>query len=256
MKPFEAINWLSSFSINTNLSSAFLFFENKDGFNFKSLDNIFNGNIRKPIRMGNKNLDNDAVTGQFYFDDFEITQSFDVLTGLSSGAYSSEMYKLDILHQKTDYRRFNPATNSFKTLNTYLPFNLATNRFEESLLNSTGYIRYFTGFQGDLVDKWLLQRASQLALLNSYKMNLEIPGDSELKVGDMLEISFPDMGNFENSQQIKEDPYKSGLFLITNLRHKIVRDKYICYVQVCRDSVKENYSVFTKPVRYEEVKKL
>jgi hypothetical protein len=256
MKPLEAINWLSSFSINNVLSSAFLFYENRDGFNFKSLDGIFNGNIRKAIRMGNKNIDNDAVTNQFFFDDFEITQSFDLLDSMSSGAYSSEMYKLDLTRQKVDYINFNSASNSFKTLNEFLPFNLAKNRFNQSLLDSAGYTRYFTGFQGDLVDKWLLQRASQIALLNSYKMNIQISGDSELKIGDMLEVSFPDMGRYEESNQILEDPFKSGLFLVTTLRHRIIRDKYFCYVQICKDSVKENMLDYATGTRYEEVKKL
>jgi hypothetical protein len=256
MRPLEAINWLASISINDVLSSAFLFYENRDGFNFKSLDNIFNGNIRKALRMGNKNTDNDAVTNQFYFDDFQITQSFDLLNSISSGAYSSEMYKLDLLRQQVDYTKFDPASNSFKTLNTYLPFNLARNRFNQSLLDSTAYTRYFVGVEGDLTDKWLLQRASQFSLLNSYKMNIQISGDSELKVGDMLELSFPDMGRYEESSQISEDPFKSGLFLVTTLRHTIIRDKYFCYAQICRDSVKENVLSYVPGTRYEEVKKL
>ena len=256
-KPFEAINWVASFSLNDALTSSFLFFENKDGFHFKSLESMFNGRVRKKIFLANKNVLSpfDSSVQQFFVDNFQIPQLFNSLELVSTGGYSSGMYKLDLISQYVESVRFNPIQNNFKTLNRHLPFNLAKNRFEKTPLDGSAYFRFFPTFQGDLVDKWLLQRANQFALLNSSRMNIELPGDSDLRAGDMLEVSFPDMAPYNNSNEIKEDTLRSGLYLITNVRHRVINDKYVCYLQICKDSVKENFEPFNETPKYNAAKK-
>lgn len=257
LKPLEAINWIASYSLNASLSSSFLFFENKDGFHFKSLDNLFKGNIRKKIFISNKNslAEYDSSAQQFFVDNFQFPQLFNSLDLVSNGGYSSGMYKINLRKQTVEQVRFNPIQNKFKTLNEHLPFNLARNRFEETPIKKSAYFRYFPTFQNNIDDKWLLQRANQFALLNSCRLNIELPGDSDLRVGDMLEFSFPDITPRTSSAEIQEDSRISGLYLIANIRHRIFKDKYICYLQICKDSVKENFDLFKENPKYNSAKK-
>jgi len=258
MKPFEAINWISSFSLNKKLSSSYLFFENRDGFNFISLDSMFTSQVYKDITINPKNIiddDNKPEQNRYIPDRMEIPQTFDVLGTLSTGGYSSNMIKLDLLRQKHEFLSFNPIKNKVPALNDFPITNNATNRLGNSLVDGSAYTRYFPSFQGNLVDKWLLQRATQLSLLNSFRMNIQLSGDSQLRVGAILNVDYPSIQPTDSSQKIKPDNSKSGKYIVTSLRHRIFNNKYINYLEICKDSMVEAIPEMSNGVLYDKAKK-
>jgi hypothetical protein len=258
MKPLEAINWVSSFSINNALSSAFLFFETQFGFNFRSLESLYSDPVYKKITLQPKNILSDEDRRQISQsnpDRFTIKQLFDVLETASTGGFASSMLRLNIASQEHKNLNFNPITNVSKHLNEYIPFNNATNRFDQTLVSDSAYVRYFPTFQGDLTDKWLLQRACQLSLLNSFRMNIQLPGDSQICAGTILDLDYPLIQQLENSGQVEQDPYISGKYIVTSVRHRIFNNKYFCYLEVCKDSNKAGYPAYGSDSVYDKVKK-
>lgn len=258
MRPLEAINWLSSFSINEKLSSAFLFYENQFGYNFRSLETIYSDPIYKKITMQPKNVQTDTDKKQLNnsnVDRFKIKQLFDVIETESTGGYSSKLLRIDIVSQGHKEIRFDPITNASKHLNDYVPFNDAKNRFENDLTAESAYYRYFPMFQGDLTDKWLLQRAMQLSLLNSFRMNVQLPGDSQITAGTILDLDFPFIKPIDSADQAKSDPYLSGKYLVTSVRHRIFNNKYTNYLEICRDSNKTALPFYGKNQAYDIAKK-
>jgi hypothetical protein len=258
MKPFEAINWLSSFSINNSLSSAFVFFETQFGFNFRSLESLYSDPVYKQLSIQPKNIISENDRKQFNHsspDRFRIKQLFDVLETESTGGYASSMLRLNLSSQEHKTLKFNPVTNVSKHLNEYIPFNNATNRLGNSLVADSAYIRYFPSFQGDLTDKWLLQRASQFSLLNSFRMDIQLPGDSQLCAGTILDLDFPLIQPIDASSKVSQDPYISGKYIVTSIRHRVFNNKYFNYAEICKDSSKSGFPAYNGDVAYDKAKK-
>ena len=257
-RPFEAINWISSFSLNDNLSSAFFFYETHEGFNFKSLRTIYEQAPYKQITINPKNLNDEKdkeVSNRFIPDRYDIKQPFDMLELIATGGVSGRMLAIDVLTQTRANRWFNPVRNNLVKMNEFVPFNEATNRFEDLLPDGVSFVRYFNAFQGNLVDKWLLQRAAQVSLLNSFRMNLQLSGDSQMTVGMMLDIDVPKLKPITTSEESQQDGQKSGKFLVTQVRHRIVNNKYLNYIEVCKDSNKEAVPAFSKNNNIYEIAK-
>lgn len=241
MKPFEAINLLSTFSINSDFSSAFLFFETKNEFHFNSLANLYKIDPVKLVRLSPQNIisdENRIANARDYINRYEVRQQFNTLETLATGGFSSSMIKLNLIDQSFETLKFDPVSNYFELLNNSLPFNDAPMRTNggETLNMGSAYQRYFISFQEDLTDKWVLQRAAQFSLLNSCRVTVNVAGDSELKVGDVIIVDIPDFTQVNSVDDILFDFLKSGKYLITALRHRIVDNKYMNEIEICKDS--------------------
>lgn len=240
LRPFEALNMLSAFSFNNNLTSAFLMFETKSGFKFQSLESLITSEPAKTIYLRPQNVTNeeDSLASLNYISDFNISQMFNVLQTMSTGGYAASMIKMNLINQKVDDVASDPVINTPLTLlNNFLPFNDSKNRFNSKLIDSSAYIRYFLNIKGGLIDKVMLQRAHQLALLNNYKLQVTIAGDTGYEAGQIIDVDFPYLQPIDESDETQQDPYKAGKHLLTAVRHRILNNKYICYLELCKDSV-------------------
>lgn len=258
LKPFEAINWISTFSLNAKLSAAYLFYENIKGFNFRSLASLYEQPSSKTLQLNPKNVQNgdDKNYSNFFIPDrFEFPQLFDILKTISGGGYSSKMLAINLLGREHATLRYDSVVGNFDQLNKYTPYNDSRNRFDETLTDGSTYLRFFPTFQGALVDDWLLQRASQFSLLNSMQMNIQIPGDPELNAGSTIEIDFPFFQPIDSPNKTEEDGLKSGKYLITAIRHRIIDSVYVNYLEICKDSNKSSVPGAVDSSRYKLAKK-
>lgn len=239
LRPLEAINWISSFALSTfDSSPGFFFYEDRFGFNFKSFDTLFTQNKAKQLSLGPKNtLDNSPLLKHNQIDNIEFRHVFDLLDNMNQGAYHSNIVKVDYLNRDIENSEFRLTNQKLRTLNGYYPFNLSPNRFGDSIDRASTYFRMFPKFQGELVSNWLLVRAARLSLLNSMKVQVDLPGDSGLTVGQLVELDLPDNAARTDGRAITSDKMLSGIYLITGLRHRIVRNKYTCHAELCKDSV-------------------
>lgn len=240
MRPLEAINWICSFALSKyDLSPGFFFYENSSGFNLRSFSNLYSSAIQKTIIYSPKNQSTVASAGENHniLDEMEFKQLFDTLDSINNGAFGSRITKVDFLNRTIDTESYSLNSNSFKLLNKYLPFNLAKNRIGNALNESSTFEKMFPKFQGDLVSKWLLVRASRIALLNSTKLHIDIPGDSSLSIGNIIGLQVPQNTAETDSRKIVYDPMLSGLYMIVGLRHKLAGNKYTCHAQLCKDSL-------------------
>lgn len=243
MKPFEAINWISSFALSrADQSPGFFFYETINGYAFKSLSSIYNTPVRKTIFYSPKNQNSaeSSVSRMDKVDEMEFRQVFDVLDNINAGAYASELLKLDIMNRSTEFEQMSVTSSSFKLLNKFLPYNLAKNRLGNSINQASAYTRMFPKFQDNLASQWLLMRASRLALLNGTRLHVDIPGDSSLSIGDVVNVSIPNNTAETNPENIKVDDYMSGNYLVTGLRHRLLDNRYFCHAQLCKDSLNVN----------------
>jgi hypothetical protein len=82
-------------------------------------------------------------------------------------------------------------------------------------------------------------RVSNLAELDNFKMNIVIPGRTNIEVGHAVELVFPKSGPTDNTDKsgTAKDELFSGFYLVTALRHKFNPLNHSCSLEIMRDSI-------------------
>ena len=88
------------------------------------------------------------------------------------------------------------------------------------------------------VEEWLAQGISQKLQSQSVKINFTVPGDSSREVGDLIWFQYPSENpeTAETSGVTEPHKYYSGKYLVTALKHKLVKDQeYIMAIEAMKD---------------------
>ena len=75
----------------------------------------------------------------------------------------------------------------------------------------------------DFLDASLGVKNSYSALLNQNVVRVLVPGDNYLSVGDVVELSLPEMSG--TTERKSKDRMNSGNYLVTKLRHLITMEE-------------------------------
>jgi hypothetical protein len=255
-KPFEAIEFLTKYSYNEN-NSPFLFFENRDGYNFISLEKLLQQNPvaslkydTAPQTRGRADIRENSIQVERY----KFEQGFNVLEGTENGVYANRLYTLDLIRQKyskIDYSTKNEAAKQ-SMMDGFFPINDAVNRNNRPLSqeynsqpnywltnlnqNETPYFisKRFRTINTD-IENILLQRKAQLNLLKNTRVECLVPGNPNYSVGYVIEFNLPP---FIPNSPDDLDPYYAGKYLITNIRHSITSSKLDTNMLLSKNSVK------------------
>lgn len=264
-KPFESINWLSTQAISnksSTLGSSYLFYENFEGFNFKSLQNLFGGVVYASYNYEPKNI---GQTVQLDFRNvlsYDVVSNFDTLNSINTGTYANRLLTIDPIRQNykiTDFDYDNYFTKTNK-LNKNKIMSDAQNRKKqkmnqtpESVLRvattNTGqstYNPYIKAKHPNIkdinIETTVPNRISQIAQLNTIKYNLTVPGDPLLSVGRIIEFNLPSVGTSETGRVL--DSYYSGKYLVTALKHHIdVENRFLTTIEISKESLPNNLIV-------------
>lgn len=259
-KPFEAINMVMNYARSTENNSAydFVFFEDKHGFNFLSLQSIYGKNkdayyraysfspksYQSTSNIAEKNRSLATIHA------FTFLDTFDSLYGTTTGAFANRVITVDPMTRRyyvTDFD-YNQNFNELNHLNSYplqdiknTSFNskyesvlkvLTTNRNQEKALgieDKPGSVAKDT-YNEDRVRF----RTAQMALSQFTRVRLNISGDPNLNVGDIIFAQFP----FISENEVAGiDEYHSGRYLVTAVRHIIDANmEYETILEITKDS--------------------
>lgn len=227
-RPFEAIQWAVSRSYDASKKFCYFFYEDRDGYNFKSYSTMIKQKPLKTLKYEVKRADQDPATNRDSIDKFEIVNDFDILTSLTNGAFASKLLSVDIFTQsfKTETYSIDTAESQKNLLNPYKPLNGLRNQDNKPITSThDAFFRTFVSindqpFEKDSdANKWLMNRALHMALMHNSKIRIVIPGDIFLKVGDVVKYEFP---RFEGADAKGKDvdEYRTGNWLVTAINHK------------------------------------
>jgi len=264
MKPLEAMSWLSTYAISSSpktTGSPYLFFENKAGFNFQSLQSLVQQNAVRSYQYRPKNLNDptDARVKDLAADlvnvlSYEHINNFDMIESIMNGTFANQLLSIDpILRKSTitnfDYAKYLPKSSS---LNKYGILSNAKNRFGDTanqtpeavykvVTTNTGQNRdpYILNHQPSIkdinVETFIPYRTSQIAQMNTHRIRISIPGDPTIKVGDVIIFTYPEMESRDTGRN--DDRYYSGSFLVTALRHQINQEnKFVSLLEISKES--------------------
>ena len=240
-KPFDTIAWLQPKTQSSKKSFGFLFFENFDGYHFRSIEKLLE---QKPsFTYTQTSKPNDEEVGAFEILQNKVTQTNDIFQNMRKGMYANRTIYVDIQNGTKDIVDFKLDDFELKR-----PPNLLKDidKFPTRLMFRVN--DFATTQKGS--KKKDEQPANELAvyqnksyirneLLFSQEMKISTPLNPDLRVGQMIEIKLPlkkgkgdaPVGSYGNDKT--NDP--SGKYLVSELRHLVGRQSAETQLTLIRD---------------------
>ena len=94
------------------------------------------------------------------------------------------------------------------------------------------------------IENTLQKSLSQKHAYNSFVIDLIVPGNTSVSAGDVISFETVTYGG-PNSKQTFIDPYLSGNYLVTEVRHLISTQKHTMEITCAKDSVGKSYETET-----------
>jgi hypothetical protein len=255
---FETINKLRKEAKSLTFpSSAFVFFQNRFTYNFVTLNFLFSQPVR-PFRdfyyQYQNNPQNEEIPPNQIISSLEQIKSNDIVDGMRSGLFGNEVLAVDPIRKSTNKTEFDYFGNGFKqtqphlgtsrvqpTLSSLAQNSQKANRnFVVSDLRDTTPRTYITtnSAQDDIYvrtkHQFLGRRISLAEQANSFAIRISIPGNSDIRVGDVINIYMPDASGFNLNRY---DKYLHGKYLVTTARHNVRTDGlYETVLECIKDS--------------------
>ena len=264
LKPTKAIEQLRKNARSLHYeNSGFLFFENGDGFNFKSYEGLFckkDGSPR-PVKAHYspkiKNIGEDPVYALQSVENFTILQQFDTLNNTANGVYASRLITHD-LYNKTfeeldfdynkEYGKQNhleqDANGGKRSDNGILPFfnydngDTFGNKSEGKIYYQSETKKIHNTHELPESKDILQKRISQHIATNSLIIGITAPGTTELRVGDIVNFTLPKYAPFSKEDPKDNDKYLSGRYLISAARHHVstLNKRHTLALELIKDS--------------------
>ena len=255
LKPLEAISWLSTYAKLLGVGTVgadMLFYETKDGFEFRSLSNIYKSAPYKTYRYDIKNIEGrtfeQKITSVL---DYQFIKGFDSLNEINSGTFVNRVMAFDPLNRTVNVTDFNYTDYKGSRLNKGEPTDVTEYKDPRSSLklvptNSGQKVKpTFDIFKSVLppdvfIQETVRNRTAQLALANYTILKIRIPGDTGLKAGSVINFNILSLDATKEKRDL--DKYYSGKYLVTAVRH-IIQSQGIfqTILEITKDSSQAKY---------------
>ena len=261
LKPFDAINFVTKYARPNpqNPGADMLFYEDKNGFQYRSLQSLmkqpsYYTYTYKPKNINSKDLNTDVHNVLTY----EFLDSFDTLNGITSGTFANQLISINPLTRSKKVTNFSYDTyqKNAKNLNPYGIIDDSTNRNGDNLSQtpqamlklvfsnfdsaSSSYVAGVPGAAGNDIyaETFIPNRTAQLGLANYTRLRISVPGDCNLTVGRVLTFNLTSR-NTKNDGAL--DKYYSGNYFITGVRHIIDLTRFRTILEITKESVPTPY---------------
>jgi hypothetical protein len=259
-KPFEAISWVSNYARPQGqaIGADMLFFETKNGFNFRSLQSMFKDSVYSTYKYEAKNLDN---TTQSFAEksqqvlEYEINKPYDVLNEINSGTLANRLMSIDpttrtyrvtdfdYLKYKNQSASLNPGgvSNNLKNRFGQKPNEAYEGNLKLVVGNANqGKVGYLAaqedGISKDVfIETFVPNRTAQISLANFTTIKASIPGDPGITAGRTIQFNLLTLKPSTTKKEL--DRIYSGKYLVTAVRHIIQpQGSYVTILELAKDS--------------------
>lgn len=230
MTPDDTIDFFAKESDNDNHIPYFLFYENSSGFNFKDLNNLVQSEPKETYTYISTNSEEDKNSEESVKDyqriiSFKVNRQTDILGNIRSGLFRSKMINLDILSKSKKEFVFD-YNKEYEKFNKLQKWKIAGEVDGEPILymmqsrvgHDSGPFQPENHLPKKINENILRQQSYKRHIFNTL-LDVAVVGNSELDVGDIIELNIPVASTINNIDGTK-DQYLSGKYLITRIRHK------------------------------------
>ena len=247
--PVKNLNYLSSLARNSNSSPSYLFFENRYGFNFLSLETLYTSDVVQSFVKDDYSRDTDDRGRSFKnveedykrILDIKIKNVYDSMETIPNGAYASRMTTFDFLKKKysvVDFNMLDRYTSQRHLNKTALISEFKPASVTSALYNQNKHYAMFDGYTDTSAVKNLQERSSLIQLLQSNVIEVTVLGRTDYTVGQKVYVRIPKAAPLTESDSSNDtiDPTYSGYYLISAMNHTIDREKHTITMELSKDS--------------------
>lgn len=251
--PVKSLAYLTGTALNTIGAPTYLFYENRQGFNFLSLDYMYvqplkqNFEYNNPYHVVSPTGGSSRVPELDYkrIEKLTIPVSHNFIDRVTSGMYGSRMISFDVTTMRyknakhSMYVDWNDP-NKEVHLNKYTPNSkklLATAR--AAIFNDITQKGLFSGY-GNVSNTDISQaRISRLKMAEANRIEISVPGRSDYTVGQVVTVKAfqKEPLNKEDSNEEQKDKLLSGAYLVSAINHRITKEKHECHMELIKDSL-------------------
>ena len=234
-RPFDTIQWLCPKAASTDKECGFLFYENLDGYFFKSIKGLLESDSSETYEKPEAPVDTDIKITENNLD-----SSNDIGMNCRMGMYANKTIYVDIENGKletVDYK----ISDLKLAKPPKLPAGLedAPTRLMLRILDAGALQK---GSKKEEVEKkselavYQNKSYARTNLLFSQSLSITTPLNPDLRVGQMIEVKFPIKENDDQSQTTGGGENDiSGKYLLSELKHSIANGKSNSELKLIRD---------------------
>ena len=266
-KPFYTCTWLASKSIPEKVEGAdpkpkggnekggpagYLFFQTRDAFNFKGIDNIFSGESTKKYIYNNtpglpEGYDAKVLT-------YDINRDIDLQENLMLGTYNNRSiffdyfafnYKVVPFNITEQSKKIAIAGKDGKNDMVAKEFTASPTRLMNHILDVGTLPKGITS--NAQLEEWRNERESsnykaeettvqsimRYNQIFSIKTQITIPGDFSIKAGDLVTLDVPEL---KGSPTKELNPESGGIYMVASVCHRVTPGSSLTSLDLVRDS--------------------
>lgn len=254
--PVKNINYLLDHAQNASGSPTFTFFENRQGFNFVSLDSLNAGAVKQdfiqndstdqvdPAGGSKRNIDLDYKR----ITELNIDTTYDYMERVRSGAYGSQLLYMDLSTKKYYNKKFSMFKDWGKPqkenrLNEHpIASQKLYSTYRGAMFSDNVELGLFTDYEDVSNIQFRQNRVSRLKQAEAFKISIIVPGRTDYTVGQVVTVK-----KFKaQPTQMQDDPKEmvddviSGKYLVCAINHVINRQNHECHMELIKDSLSMN----------------
>lgn len=250
--PVKCLNYLSDHSLNTNDSPTFVFYENRAGFNFVSLETLYTNNDvvqefvydnYKRDELPNGQTVNNPTEQYKRIKELRIPTVYDYMKNTQEGMYASKQYSFDITTKTVFVNNYDIKTDfeKQKHLNPHAPISAnAIYRPSAMIINKPTYYGSFTNEKDVTNASFLQKRISAMRQADANKIEITVPGRTDYTVGQKVIINVDRMEPMKKGETNTRDEIISGAYIIGAVNHYIDRERHECVMELFKESMLKN----------------
>ena len=251
LRPFHAINVMKNEAISKEESSShYLFYENPNGFHFRTLDSLLGktqsitvaekGTYKfEPMPPGNIVTDPSLTMNTILH--WEIHDNTNSFVNVKTGMFASTLYTHDIFNKNIQKFEFDyvKSYSGRNTLNqnkkSHGPLVALTKTGKKTIteyseskifVHPTGSDNLHTEGTSTNAEKWLQESRSRTIERQFFTLKIETYGNTNIMVGDIINVVIPankESGAAAGKESI--DRVLSGRYLVTEQHHLVIPSK-------------------------------
>ncbi|CAB4126638.1 hypothetical protein UFOVP84_10 [uncultured Caudovirales phage] len=246
--PIKNLNNVAETSVNTNGSGSYVFFEDRYGFNFVSLESLYQKNNFQEFIYDSYVRDTavGTVSVRNVTEDYKrirsinIATAYDYMERVQSGMYGSKLYTHDLTTKRFEAKLYNMLDNfaSQKHLNEFpLASNRAVYKYNSMIMYIPKFHQNFSNFGDSTNANSMQNRVSLFSQIDANKLEIVVPGRLDYTVGIKVLLKLYKIEPQSKSDTSIIDDMLSGNYIIAAINHYINRNMHECTIELVKESL-------------------